>query len=74
VSRSGSYSPYAELYDASGNQVAVASSGQLTYVILTTGTYALLVRDLGGVNLGSYRVSFQDDYNPCSAPTRSRPW
>jgi YD repeat-containing protein len=65
VSRSGSYSPYAELYDASGNQLTASSSGQLTYVILTTGTYSLLVHDLQG-NLGSYRASFQDDYNPCS--------
>jgi YD repeat-containing protein len=66
VSRSGSYSPYAELYDASGNRLSAPfSNGQLTYVILTTGTYSLLVHDLGG-NLGSYRASFQDDYNPCS--------
>ena len=35
-------------------------------MILTTGTYTLLVRDLAGVNLGSYRASFQDDYNPCT--------
>jgi YD repeat-containing protein len=66
ASRSGSYSPYAELYDSSGNQLTASSSGQLTYVILTTGTYTLLVRDLEGVDLGSYRASFQDDYNPCT--------
>ena len=71
--RSGSYSPYAELYDASGNQVSASSSGQLTYVILTTGTYTLLVRDFGGVNLGSYRASFQDDYNPCTASDTEPP-
>jgi YD repeat-containing protein len=66
VSRSGSYSPYAELYDASGNRLTTASGGQLTAVILTTGTYTLLVRDRSGVNVGSYRASFQDDYNPCT--------
>jgi YD repeat-containing protein len=66
VSRSGSYSPYAELYDPSGNLFTTASSGQLTAVILTTGTYTLLVRDRSGVNVGSYRASFQDDYNPCT--------
>ena len=54
------------MYDASGNQIATASGGQLTAVIYTTGTYTLLVRDIGGVNLGSYRASFQDDYNPCA--------
>jgi YD repeat-containing protein len=66
ASRSGSYFPYAELYDASGNQVTTSSNGQLTYVILTTGNYTMLVHDLSGVNLGGYRASFQDDYNPCS--------
>ena len=66
ASRSGSYFPYAELYDASGNQLTTSSNGQLTYVILTTGNYTMLVHDLSGVNLGSYRASFQDDYNPCS--------
>jgi YD repeat-containing protein len=66
ASRSGSYSPYAELYDSSGNQIAIASGGQLTAVIYTTGTYALLVRDTNLVDLGSYRASFQDDYNPCA--------
>jgi YD repeat-containing protein len=66
VSRSGTYSPYAELYDTSGNLLTASSSGQLTYVILTTATYTLLVRDLSGVNLGSYRASFVDDYNPCT--------
>jgi YD repeat-containing protein len=66
VPRSGTYSPYAELYDSSGNLLSAASGGQLTQVILTTGTYTLLVRDLSGVDLGSYRASFQDDYNPCT--------
>jgi YD repeat-containing protein len=42
-------------------------------VILTTGTYSLLVRDLSGVNLGSYRASFQDDYDPCSATDTELP-
>ena len=66
LSRSGSYSPYAELYDPSGNRTTTASGGQLTAVIVTTGNYTLLVRDRLGANLGSYRASFQDDYNPCS--------
>ncbi|MGA2722750.1 MAG: RHS repeat domain-containing protein [Bryobacteraceae bacterium] len=66
ASRSGSYSPYAELYDSSGNQLTTSPSGQLTAVIFTTGTYTLLVHDLSGVNLGSYRATFQDDYNPCT--------
>src|ERR1019366_649253 len=74
LSRSGSYSPYAELYDPSGNRVGGAvSNGQLTAVILTTGTYTLLVHDRLGVNLGSYRASFQDDYNPCTTTDTEPP-
>jgi YD repeat-containing protein len=65
VPRSGSYSPYTELYDASGNRLTT-SNGSLLYVIRTDGAYTLLVRDRSGVNLGSYRASFQDDYNPCT--------
>lgn len=66
ASRSGSYSPYAELYDSSGNRLAAGSGGQLTAAIPTTGAYTLLVRDRLGVGVGSYRASLQDDYNPCS--------
>jgi YD repeat-containing protein len=72
VSRSGGYSPYAELYDSSGNRLKTASTGQLTYVILTTGTYTVLVRDSAG-NLGSYRASFQDDYDPCAVADTEPP-
>jgi len=63
--RSGTFFPYAELYDPSGTRLSTSSSGQVTAVILTTGNYTLLVHDRAGVNLGSYRASFQDDYNPC---------
>jgi YD repeat-containing protein len=70
--RSGSYSPYTELYDASGNRLAT-STGSLVYVIRSDGTYTLLVRDRSGVNLGSYRASFQDDYDPCSVTDTEPP-
>jgi YD repeat-containing protein len=70
--RSGGYSPYTELYDASGNRLAT-STGSLVYVIRSDGTYTLLVRDRSGVNLGSYRASFQDDYDPCSVTDTEPP-
>ena len=70
--RSGSYSPYTELYDASGNRLAT-STGSLVYVIRSDGTYTLLVRDRSGVNLGSYRASYQDDYDPCSVTDTEPP-
>ena len=74
VPRSGSYSPYTELYDASGNRLSpTTSNGSLLYVIRSDGTYTLLVRDRSGVNLGSYRASFQDDYNPCTATDTEPP-
>jgi YD repeat-containing protein len=73
ASRSGSYSPYVELYDASGNRLNAASSGQLVSVIRSDGSYTLLIRDRGGVNVGSYRISFQDDYNPCATTDTEPP-
>jgi YD repeat-containing protein len=41
-------------------------------VVLTTGAYTMLVRDPAG-NLGSYRASFQDDYDPCAATDTEPP-
>ncbi|HEY2016823.1 MAG TPA: RHS repeat domain-containing protein [Bryobacteraceae bacterium] len=63
--RTGSYFPSVELYDGSGIRVATSTSGLLRYTPQAGGTYALLVRDRGGINTGSYRVSLQDDTNAC---------
>jgi YD repeat-containing protein len=71
--RTGGYSPYAELYDASGNRLNGPSSGPLVSVIFSDGAYSLLVRDRSGVNVGSYRISLQDDYNPCAVTDTEPP-
>jgi YD repeat-containing protein len=64
--RSGSYSPFVELYNAAGARIGTSSSGLLRSILPADGVYALLVRDRGAINTGSYRVSVQDDYNPCA--------
>ncbi|MBZ5620067.1 MAG: hypothetical protein LAQ69_15285 [Acidobacteriia bacterium] len=64
--RSGSYSPFAELYDSSGKLLVAGSGGQIKSILAAKGTYALLVRDRAGIGTGSYRVSLQDDTNACT--------
>jgi len=63
--RSGSYAPVLELFDASGNRTGTSSSGVLQPALTATGAYTLLVRDRGGVNLGSYRVNLQNLTKAC---------
>lgn len=70
--RSGNYTPYGELYDPSGTLRASGAGGDLQYLVPASGTYTLLVRDLNA-NLGSYRVSLQDDTNACPATDTEPP-
>ncbi len=70
--RSGSYTPYGELYDPSGTLRASGAGGDLQLLLATTGTYTLLVRDLNA-NLGSYRVSLQNDTNTCQVSDTEPP-
>ena len=73
ASRSGAYSPFVEMYSAAGTRLSTSANGALRSVLPADGTYLLLVRDGGAVNLGSYRVSVQDDYNPCSVTDTEPP-
>ena len=73
VTRSGNYSPFAEMYNAAGAQITASSTGQIRRVIPADGVYTLLVRDRGAVNLGSYRVSVQDDSATCSVDDKESP-
>lgn len=73
ASRSGSYSPFVEMYNAAGARLATSSNGTLRSVLPLDGNYLLLVRDRGAVNLGSYRVSVQDDSNPCPVTDTEAP-
>jgi len=71
--RTGTYSPYVELYDPAGNRLTTSSSGLLKYVLPAGGTYSLLVRDLNAVNTGSYRVALQDDTSACTKTDTEAP-
>jgi len=73
ASRSGSYSPFVEMYNSAGARLSTSANGLLRSVLTADGTYLLLVRDRGAVNLGSYRVSVQDDYNPCAVTDTEAP-
>ncbi len=66
ATRNGSYSPFVEMYNSSGARLTTNSNGLLRTVLPADGTYTLLVRDRGAVNLGSYRISLQDETNPCA--------
>ena len=50
------------VYNSLGTLLGTSASGELQSTLAATGTYALLVRDLNA-NLGSYRVSLQNDTN-----------
>jgi YD repeat-containing protein len=65
VSRSGAYSPFVEMYNSAGTKLTSTNAGQIRTVLSADGTYTLLVRDRAATNLGSYRVSLQDDTNNC---------
>jgi len=71
--RSGNYTPLAELYSPAGARIVTSSTGQIRMVIPADGTYALLVRDGGSVNLGSYRVNLQDDSATCPVDDKEAP-
>src|SRR5205085_7055059 len=58
--RSGGYSPFAELYDATGTRLSSTSSGSIAATLAGAGPDTLLVRDTAATTLGSYRVSLQD--------------
>jgi YD repeat-containing protein len=73
VSRSGNYTPFVELYDPKGALISTTSSGLIKRVLPLDGTYSLLVRDVSAVNLGSYRVTLQDDSNTCSLADSENP-
>jgi YD repeat-containing protein len=72
-SRSGSYSPFVEMYNSAGTRLTSTNSGQIRTILPADGTYTLLVRDRGAINLGSYRVSLQDETNACPVTDTEAP-
>lgn len=73
ATRTGNYSPFAELYGSAGDLLTSSSNGIIRRVLPTDGAYTLLVRDRSGLNLGSYRVSLDDDTNTCPVSDTEAP-
>ena len=73
TSRSGAYSPFVEMYNPAGALLVTSSNGLLRRVLPADGQYTLLVRDRNALNLGSYRVSLQDDTNNCPVTDTEAP-
>ncbi len=73
ASRTGAYSPFGEMYDSSGTLLTTSSNGLLRRTPPADGAYTLLVRDRNALNLGSYRVSLQDDTNACPVTDTEAP-
>jgi YD repeat-containing protein len=71
--RSGSYSPFVEMYNAVGTRIATNANGLLRSVLPADGQYTLLIRDRSAVNLGSYRINLQDETNTCSVNDTESP-
>jgi YD repeat-containing protein len=71
--RSGAYSPFGELYDATGKLLTASAGGTLLANVASNGPYTLLVRDVSGRSVGSYRVSLQDDTNACPVTDTQAP-
>ena len=71
--RSGSYSPFVEMYNPAGALLPTSSNSLLRRVLPADGVYTLLVRDRNPLDLGSYRVSLQDDTNACPVTDTEAP-
>ncbi len=71
--RTGAYSPFVEMYNPAGALLTSSSNGLLRRTLPASGVYTLLVRDTSGLNVGSYRVSLQDDTNNCPVTDTEAP-
>jgi YD repeat-containing protein len=73
ATRTGPYSPFVEMYNAIGTRITTNANGVLRMVLPADGLYTLLVRDRSAVNLGSYRISLQDETNACAVNDTEAP-
>src|ERR1019366_9336634 len=73
TARSGAYFPFVEMYAPGGAVFSTSSSLLLRKVLPASGVYTLLVRDRNPLDLGSYRVSLQDDTNTCPVTDTEAP-
>jgi len=63
---SGTLTPYLEIYNSSGTQVA-SGAGQKDTTLATAGTYTIVVRDQNNINTGNYTFYWNRIPNPCNA-------
>lgn len=68
VTTSGSLSPFLELQDGGGQQIATGV-GTLTHRLEASGPYLIVARDISNSRRGIYRLSLQRVNNPCGATT-----
>ena len=71
--RSGSFSPFIELYDPAGTLVQSGALAALTRTLSATGDFALLVRDRSGAGTGNYRVGLQREPDACPVTDEEKP-
>jgi YD repeat-containing protein len=65
---SGTFTPYIEVYNPSGNSRIVDVPNPLTVNITlsVTGTYKILIRDQNYINTGDYLLYWEKMNNPCN--------
>ena len=74
ASRSGAYSPFVgDVQLRPARCSPPVPTALLRRVLPADGVYTLLVRDRGALNLGSYRVSLEDDTNTCAVTDTEAP-
>src|SRR5262249_29590694 len=59
--RSGTFAPFAELYDASGTLLRGSSTGTLSIALPGNGNYTVFIRDRNNSGTGVYRAALQTD-------------
>jgi flagellar hook assembly protein FlgD len=60
---SGAFDPYLELYDSTGGRIAYSSSGELTQVLASSGTFYLLFSDDSREGAGNYEFTAENIIN-----------
>jgi YD repeat-containing protein len=63
---SGTLTPYLEIYNSSGTQVA-SGANQKDVTLTAAGTYTIVLRDQNNINTGDYVLIWLKLNNPCDA-------
>jgi YD repeat-containing protein len=72
--RTGSFSPYLELYGPTGSLVPGSGAvSTLSATLSASDRYTVLLRDRSGANTGSYRIGLQRGNNDCPENDSQKP-